>query len=118
MGAGGGMGSRDVLRVLNITGILQNMQICNAFSAVHIMLYVTHSQQFTLYYCLVKKPSSSSSLLTFIYVTSQLRHSLAVHLVLRKILDPPVSLLNKPGIGTTGMGAPRALYLGLSVRIG
>ncbi|CAH3177525.1 unnamed protein product, partial [Porites evermanni] len=36
----------------------------------------------------------------------------------RKILDPPLSLLNKPGMGTTGMGAPRALYLGLSVRMG
>ena len=65
-----------------------------------------------------QKPSSSYSLLTFIYVTSQLRHSLAVYLVLRKILDPPLSLLNKPGMGTTGMGAPRALYLGLSVRMG
>ena len=36
-GRGGG-GSRDEMRVLNTTGILQNMQICNAFSAVHIML--------------------------------------------------------------------------------
>ena len=103
---GGGGGSRDEMRVLNTTGILQNMQICNAFSAVHIMLLPS------------QKPSSSYSLLTFIYVTSQLRHSLAVHLVLRKVLDPPLSLLNKPGIGTTGMGAPRALYLGLSVRMG
>ena len=53
-GGGGGGGVRDDLRVLNTTGTLQNMQICNAFSAVHIMLYVTHSQQFTLCYCLVK----------------------------------------------------------------
>ena len=52
-GRGGG-GVRDDLRVLNTTGTLQNMQICNAFSAVHIMLYVTHSQKFTLCYCLVK----------------------------------------------------------------
>ena len=51
---GGGGGVRDDLRVLNTTGTLQNMQICNAFSAVHIMLYVTHSQKFTLCYCLVK----------------------------------------------------------------
>ena len=50
----GGGGVRDDLRVLNTTGTLQNMQICNAFSAVHIMLYVTHSQKFTLCYCLVK----------------------------------------------------------------
>ena len=35
---GGGGGGRDDLRVLNPTGILQNMQICKAFSAVHIML--------------------------------------------------------------------------------
>ena len=53
-GGGGGGGVRDDLRVLNTTGTLQNMQICNAFSAVHIMLYVTHSQKFTLCYCLVK----------------------------------------------------------------
>ena len=65
-----------------------------------------------------QKPSSSYLLLTFVYVTNQLRHSLVVHLLLRKILDPPLSLVNKPGMGTTGMGAPRALYLGLSVRMG
>ena len=41
-----------------------------------------HSQQFTLCYCLVKslqKPSSCYSVLKFVYVTSQLRHSLVVH---------------------------------------
>ena len=37
-----------------------------------------------LHYVIVKspqKPSSSYSLLKFVYVTSQLRHSLAVHLL-------------------------------------
>ena len=37
-----------------------------------------------------RKPSSSYSLLKFVYVTSQLRHSLVVHPLLRKILDPPL----------------------------
>ena len=48
------------------------------FSAVHIMLLPS------------RKPSSSYSLLKFVYVTSQLRHSLVVHSLLRKILDPPL----------------------------
>ena len=48
------------------------------FSAVHIMLLPS------------RKPSSSYSLLKFVYVTSQLRHSLVVHPLLRKILDPPL----------------------------
>ena len=46
--------------------------------------------------CLVKsmqKPSSWYSLLKCIYVTSQLCHSLAVHPLLRKLLDPPLHLL-------------------------
>ena len=34
-----------------------------------------------------QKPSSSDSLSKFVYVTSQLRHSLVVHHFLRKILD-------------------------------
>jgi len=34
------------------------------------------------------KPSPSYSLLIFVYLTSQLRHSLVVHPVLSKILDP------------------------------
>ena len=38
-----------------------------------------------------RKPSSSYSLLKFVFVTSQLRHSLVVHPLLRKILDPPLS---------------------------
>ena len=38
-----------------------------------------------------RKPSSSYSLLKFVYVTSQLRHSLVVHPLLRKILDPPLN---------------------------
>ena len=51
------------------------------FSAVHIMLLPS------------RKPSSSYSLLKFVYVTSQLRHSLVVHPLLRKILDPPLTYL-------------------------
>ena len=45
------------------------------FSAVHIMLLPS------------QKPSPSYSLLKFVYVTSQSRHSLVVHPLLRKILD-------------------------------
>ena len=52
------------------------------FSAVHIMLLPS------------RKPSSSYSLLKFVYVTSQLRHSLVVHPLLRKILDPPLYLIS------------------------
>ena len=36
-----------------------------------------------------QKPSSSYSLLKFVYVSSQLYHSFVVHPLLRKILDPP-----------------------------
>ena len=38
------------------------------------------------------KPSSSHSPLKFVYLTSQLLHSLVVHVhsLLRKILDPPL----------------------------
>ena len=36
-----------------------------------------------------QKPSSSYSLLKFVYVIDQLRHPLVVHPLLRKILDPP-----------------------------
>ena len=53
------------------------------FSAVHIMLLPS------------RKPSSSYSLLKFVYVTSQLRHSLVVHPLLRKILDPPLLSIKK-----------------------
>ena len=55
-----------------------------------------YSQQFTLCYCPVKsfqKPSSLYSLLKFVYVSSQLRHSLVMQPLLRKILDPPLHLL-------------------------
>ena len=51
---------------------------------------------FTLCYCLVKslqKPSSWYSLLKFVYVTSQLHHSLVMQPLLWKILDPPLHLL-------------------------
>ena len=61
-------------------------------SAVPFDMY---SQQFTLCYCLVKslqKPSSLYSLLKFVYVTSQLSHSLVMQPLLRKILDPPLHL--------------------------
>ena len=45
---------------------------------------------FTLCYCLRQKTSSSYSLIKFVFVTSQLRHPLVVHPLLRKlILDPP-----------------------------
>ena len=42
-----------------------------------------------------KKPSSSSSLFKFVYVTSQLRYYLVVHNLLTKILDPPLISLIK-----------------------
>ena len=49
------------------------------FSTVHIILLPS------------QKPSSSCPLLKFVYVISQLRHSLVVHPLLRKILDPPLN---------------------------
>ena len=67
------MRTPPTLRVLLTTGILQNMEIC-----------VLSSQ----------KTSSSYSLLKFVYVTSQLRHSLVVQSLLRKILDPSLNSLN------------------------
>ena len=66
----------DELRLSNTTGILHNMQIC-ILSSSH---YVIPSQ----------KPSSSYSLLKFVYITSQLHHFLLVYPLLRKILDPPL----------------------------
>ena len=36
-----------------------------------------------------QKPSPLYSLLKFVHVTSQIRHSLVIHPLLRKILDPP-----------------------------
>ena len=55
-----------------------------------------YSQQFTLFFCLSRKPSSSYSLIKVVYVTSsQLLHSLVVHPLLRNILDPPlVTMVN------------------------
>ena len=38
------------------------------------------------------KPSSSYSILKFVYLTDQWRHSLEVHPLLRKILDPPLCI--------------------------
>ena len=63
-------------------------------SAVSFDMYF---QQFTLCYCLVKslqKPSSCYSLVKFFYVTSQLRYSLVMQPLLRKILDRPQHLLS------------------------
>ena len=40
-----------------------------------------------------QKPSSSYSLLKFVYVIDQLRHPLVLHPLLRKILDPPLRTL-------------------------
>ena len=63
-------------------------------SAVSFDMYF---QQFTLCYCLVKslqKPSSCYSLVKFVYVTSQLRYSLVMQPLLRKILDRPQHLLS------------------------
>ena len=40
-----------------------------------------------------QKPSSLHSLLKFVFVTSQLRHSLVVNPFLRKILDPPLVII-------------------------
>ena len=37
-----------------------------------------------------QKPSSSYALEKFVYVTGQLRYSLVVYTLLRKILDPPL----------------------------
>ena len=47
-------------------------------------------------------PSSSYSLLKFIYFTSQLRHSFVVHPLLRKILDPPQFIGVRGGCGVWG----------------
>lgn len=49
----------------------------NTISTVHIML-------------LPGQKPSSYPLLKFVYVTSQLRHSIVVHHLLRKVLDPPL----------------------------
>jgi len=47
------------------------------------------------------KPSSSYSFLKFVYLTSQLHHSLVVHPLLRKILDPPLLCVAVPTPLTT-----------------
>ena len=64
------------------TVTLQLYKICciawYVLSAVHVMLLPS------------QKPSSSYSLLKFVYVNSQLRHPLVVYPLLRKILDPPL----------------------------
>ena len=46
-----------------------------------------------------QKPSSLHSLLKFIYVTTQLRHSFVVHPLLRKIQDPPRLIGVRGGCG-------------------
>ena len=58
------------------------------FSAVQIMLLPS------------QKPSSSYSLLKFLYVTSQLRHFLEVHPLLRKNLDQPLQKAVECHIGS------------------
>ena len=56
-----------------------------------VFLFDMYSQQFTLCYCLSRKSSSSYWLKKFVYVTSQLLHSLVVHPLLRElILDLPL----------------------------
>ena len=47
-----------------------------------------------------QKPSSSYSLLKFLYVTSQLRHFLEVHPLLRKNLDQPLQKAVECHIGS------------------
>ena len=84
--------TRDEVGEFTLNTVLKNGSLA-LNSAVSFDMY---SQQFTLCYCLVKslqKPSSWYSLLKCIYVTSQLCHSLAVHPLLRKLLDPPLHLL-------------------------
>ena len=44
------------------------------------------------------KPCSSYSLLKFVHLTSKLHHSLVVHPLVRKILDPPLSYLKLPQV--------------------
>ena len=52
-----------------------------------------------------QKPSSSSSLFKFVYVTSQLRYSLVVHNLLTKILDLALISLIK-GLETSSAKSP------------
>ena len=69
---------RDDLRLSST--VIQNLLyrfLWYVFSAVHIMLLPS------------QKPSYYYSILKFVYVTSQLRHPLVVHPLLRENLDPP-----------------------------
>ena len=55
--------------------------VCFVFSAVYILLLTND------------KPSSYLFTFKICYVTCQLRHSLVLQPFLKKILDPPLSLL-------------------------
>ena len=63
---------------MSVTSFFTLCEYINTISTVHIMLLPG------------QKPSSSYPLLKFVYVTSQLRNSIVVHQLLRKILDPPL----------------------------
>ena len=54
-------------------------------------MYGVYSQQVNIMLLPSQKPSSSYSLLKFVYVTSQLHHPLEVYSFLRKILDSPLT---------------------------
>ena len=53
-------------------------------------MYGVYSQQVNIMLLPSQKPSSSYSLLKFVYVTSQFHHPLEVYSFLRKILDSPL----------------------------
>ena len=63
---------------MSVTSFFTLCEYINTISTVHIMLLPG------------QKLSSSYPLLKFVYVTSQLRHSIVGHHLLRKILDPPL----------------------------
>ena len=62
----------------------------NWYSAKYADLYGVYSQQVNIMLLPSQKPSSSYSLLKFVYVTSQFHHPLEVYSFLRKILDSPL----------------------------
>ena len=63
----------------------------NWYSAKYADMYGVYSQQVNIMLLPSQKPSSSYSLLKFVYVTSQLHHPLEVYSLLRKILDSPLT---------------------------
>ena len=56
------------------------------------------------------KPSSSYSLLKFVYLTGQWCHSLEVHPLLRKILDPPLKEFLESWHTTSTSNADNLVY--------